>query len=393
MAIVPRNLTASLLTAARHYPVVTVTGPRQSGKTTLCQAAFPDMAYVSLEPLDNRDFAHSDPRGFLATIAAGAVIDEIQHAPGLPSYLQEEVDARPDPGRFVLTGSQHLGLSEAVTQSLAGRTAVLYLLPLSLDELRQFPIVPDGLFETIWQGGYPRIYDQLIPAERWLADYVTTYLERDVRQVLNVGDLVTFSTFLRLTAGRTAQQVNLSALGADAGVSHNTARSWLSVLEATFVSQRLPAWHRNVRKQLVKAPKLHFVDSGLACQLLAIRSPEQLAHHPFRGALFESWVASEVAKARLHRGLTPNLYHYRETRGAEVDLVLDEAERLILTEVKSGATVASDWLVPLVRLRERLQASGESRSIELRLVHGGDASHERQGVGLIPWWQIHEHPW
>jgi len=311
----------------------------------------------------------------------------------LLSYLQEEVDAHPAAGHFVLTGSQHLGLSAAVTQSLAGRTSVSYLLPLSLDEIRRFPGQPAGLCETVWTGGYPRIHDRRMPPALWLSDYVTTYLERDLRQVVNVTDLTAFGTFLRLAAGRTAEETNLSAVGADAGVSHNTARGWLSVLEATFICIRLPVWHPHVRKRLVKAPKMHCVDSGLGCRLLGLQEPGQLVQHPLRGVVFESWVASEIYKSRHHRALPPALHHYRETRGAEVDLVLDAPGRLVLTEVKSGATVSSSWFGLLLRFRDRLVSDGEHRPIELRLVHGGDLAAERQGVQLVPWWDIHEHDW
>lgn len=222
---------------------------------------------------------------------------------------------------------------------------------------------------------------------------MTTYLERDVRQVLNVGDKVAFSAFLRLMAGRTAQEVNLSAVGGDAGVSHNTARSWMSVLEATFVCVRLPAWHRNTRKRLVKAPKLHFVDAGLASYLLGVLEADQLASSPNRGAVFESWVAVEIYKSRVHRGLAPCLHHYREARGPEVDIVLDLADRIVLTEVKSGSTLASDWLTPLARLRERLLDAGERRPVELRLVYGGEEAQVRRGVQIVPWRSIREYEW
>ncbi len=300
--MIDRNITPQLRALAGHYPVVALTGPRQSGKTTLCRAVFPDRPYVSLEALDLRAFAQEDPRGFLAEYQDGAVLDEIQRVPGLLSYLQTEVDERPEPGRFILTGSQHLGLSESIAQSLAGRCGLLTLLPPSLDELTRFPNAPDDLYTLLWQGAYPRIYDRGIPAHQWLADYLATYVQRDVRQIVNVGDLQTFSGFLRLCAGRSAQEVNLSALGADAGVSHNTARAWLSVLETSFVLHRLPAWHANLRKQLVKAPKLHLFDSGLLCYLLGIQEPAQLRLHPLRGAVFESWAVAEVYKAQTNQG-------------------------------------------------------------------------------------------
>lgn len=391
--MIERNLATPLRNLAGLYPVVTVTGPRQAGKTTLCRAVFPDKPYVSLEPLDVREAATADPRGFLAEHAAGAVFDEVQHVPGLLSYLQVEVDEHPEPGRFVLTGSQHFGLTQTIAESLAGRTGVLHLLPPSLDELRRFPQPPDDLLATLWMGAYPRIHDRGIPADRWLADYLTTYVQRDVRQVLNIGDLASFTTFLGLAAGRTAQEINLSALGGDAGVAHNTARAWLSVLEASFLCTRIPAWHRNVRKQMVKAPKLHFLDSGLVCHLLGIRDPEQLRHHPQRGAIFESWAAAEVYKARAHRGLTPQLAHYRDAKRLEVDLLVELKNSVALLEAKSGATIAGDMLRPLHRLAEALHVSGEHRALDLRFVYGGTDTSRREHVAVTSWRDIQNLDW
>jgi len=387
---VPRTLLAVAREAARQVPVVTITGPRQSGKTTLARMAFPHLAYVSLEPLDRRHHARSDPRGFLAEHREGAILGEVQQTPELLGYLQEEVDLRPDPGRFILTGSQHLGLAGAVSQSLAGRTAVLHLLPPSLDELALFPSHPTTLWETVWTGAYPRIHDRGIPADRWLADYVTTYVQRDVRQTLQVGDLEAFTTLLRLAAGRTAQELNLSGLGADAGVSHNTARAWLSVLEAGFLCFRVTPWLPNLRKRLVKAPKLHFLDSGLVCWLLGIASPTQLCTHPLRGPIFESWVASELLKARWHRGQVARMHHLRETRGVEVDLVLDRGARLTLVEAKSGATLAPDALDSLRDLGARLGGDAE-----FLLIHGGEgeAVGQRQSVHVAPWRALHAVDW
>jgi hypothetical protein len=391
-----RDLETPLRDAAAHYPIVTVTGPRQSGKTTLCQMAFPRKAYVSLEPLDVREYAQRDPRGFLAELADGAILDEVQHVPDLLSYLQEEVDRDSSRrGRFILTGSQHLGLLHGVTQSLAGRTAVLFLLPPSLAELRRFPKaaeVTGDLFPALFAGAYPRIHDQGIPPSRWLADYLTTYVQRDVRQVLRVGDLQAFTSFVRLCAGRTAQELNLSTLGADAGVTHNTARSWLSVLETGLLLFRLPPWHANLRKQLVKAPKLHFVDSGLLCHLLGIREPEQLRHHPLRGAIFESWAVSEVHKAWLHRGLQPRLHHFRESRGLEVDLVVDRPDALEFVEIKSAETVAADFFRSLERLAALL-APGERRRIGQQLIYGGTRPQRRSAGRVIPWQAIADQAW
>jgi hypothetical protein len=383
--MIPRTLEQKLRELSGYYPAVVVTGPRQSGKTTLCQIVFPAKAYVSLEALDTREYAINDPRGFLAEYGDGAIIDEIQHAPELLSYLQSDIDKRPDPGRFILTGSQHFGLSQSISQSLAGRCGILVLLPPSLGELRIFPTAPADLFSVLWQGAYPRIYDREIPAHQWLADYTATYVQRDVRQVINVGDLQVFSGFLKLCAGRTAQEINLSALGSDAGLSHNTVRAWLSVLETSYIIHRLPAWHANIRKQVVKAPKLHFFDSGLVCYLLGIRKQEQLRFHPLRGAIFESWVISEIYKAIVHSGVQPNLFHYRETRGLEIDLLIEQNEGLDAVEMKSGATVAVDFFKNLKRFSDRMIAAGKNLLIRNYVVYGGDDSQQRSDAQVVSW--------
>jgi len=391
--MITRNLQVPLRRLAEKMPVVAVTGPRQSGKTTLCRGTFPEKRYVSLEPLDVRDYAREDPRGFLEEYSEGAIIDEAQRAPGLFSYLQAEVDERPEAGRFILTGSQHFGLNEAITQSLAGRVALLTLLPPSFDELGRFSSPPGDLLSTLWTGAFPRIFDQGLDAGKWLADYVTTYVQRDVRQLLNVTDLDAFTLFLRLVAGRTGTELHLSSIGADAGVAHNTIRSWISVLEASFILFRIPAWHRNVRKRTVKAPKLHFFDTGLVCQLLGIREPEQLRHHPLRGAIFESWVASEVYKARAHRGLPPDLFHFRDNKGMEVDLILDSGPRIVGVECKAGGTVASGFLDGLGALARLVDAQNPSIEAALRLVYGGEARQRRGGIEVVPWSQLPEVDW
>lgn len=352
------------------------------------------MEYVSLEPLDSREFATADPRGFIARYRNGAVIDEVQRVPTLFSYLQEEIDRDPAPGRFVLTGSQLFELTEGITQSLAGRVALLQLLPLSLDEIRQFGgPASDDPWQTVWTGGYPRIYDRDLDAATWLSDYVTTYVQRDVRQVLNVSDLGAFSTFLRLVAARVGQEINLSSLGADAGMSHNTVRAWLSVLEASYIIFRIQPWHRNLRKRAVKTPKLHFVDSGLACQLLGIREPGQLLLHPLRGAVFESWVASEILKARLNSGQPADLFHLRQDRTAEVDLVVEAGRRAYGVEVKSGATIATEWLAPLTRFAMDVKETHEHLKPVVRLIHGGQRRETRAGVEILPWSDVQDVPW
>ena len=390
LIMIKRILQKKLGELTGYYPVVMVSGPRQSGKTTLCRMAYPDKQYVSLEALDIRDFVRSDPRGFLAEYREGAIIDEIQHVPELLNYLQSDIDAFPDAGRFILTGSQHFGISQSISQSLAGRCGILLLLPPSLEELSAFPSAPNELFSLLQQGTYPRIYDREIPAGRWLADYTMTYVQRDVRQVINVGDLQAFSEFLKLCAGRTAQEINLSQIGSDAGVSHNTARSWLSVMEASYIVHRLPAWHTNIRKQVIKAPKLHFFDSGLVCYLLGIREPEQLRLHPLRGAIFESWVVSEIYKERVHRGLQPDMYHYREARGPEIDLLVECGAGIEAVEIKSGATINRDFFKNFQSFSDRLKKAGNERTVRNHVVYGGLDSQQRSDVQVISWRHIQQ---
>jgi len=383
--MITRKLTNKLLQLAAYYPVVAVTGPRQAGKTTLCKAAFTDKPYVSLESLDFREFALTDPRGFLMEYRHGAILDEIQQAPGLVSYLQAEVDESPEPGRFILTGSQHFGISQVISQSLAGRCGLLTLLPPDYDELQSFSNVPDDLFTLLWQGTYPRIYDHNIPAHQWLADYIATYVQRDVRQVMNVGDLLTFSSFLKLCAGRTAQEINLSSLGGDAGVSHNTAKSWLSILEASYIIHRIPAWHVNIRKQIVKAPKVHFLDTGLVCYLMQIREPGQLRLHPLRGAIFESWVVSELYKAMANQGEQPILHHYRESRGLELDVLVQRNGCLHAIEVKSAATAVADFFKGFEKLAGRVETAGLPLRLDNVVVYGGETSQQRSTARLLGW--------
>jgi hypothetical protein len=373
--------------------VVTVTGPRQSGKTTLCRAVFPHKTYVSLEAPDVRDYARTDPRGFLGDHRAGAILDEIQRAPELLSYLQGEVDARPTPGRFVLTGSANLALLGSVSQSLAGRTALLHLLPLSWAEIGKFPAPPADLWAALWTGGYPAIYDRAVDPTEWLASYVATYVERDVRQILNVGDLGVFQTFVRLCAGRSAMLLNLSALAADAGITHVTARAWISVLEASFVAFRLLPHHPRLTARLVKAPKLHFYDAGLLCYLIGIRRPEQLREHPLRGAVFETWVVDEILKTRLHSGVSGGLSFFRDRKGREVDLLVEGVDTLTAVETKSAQTVSDDFFRGLAAFAALLESGRHRRSPRRVLVYGGANRQERSHATVLPWSSIHRYDW
>lgn len=385
--MIRRTLEGKLTEAAASQPVVVVTGPRQSGKTTVCRKVFADLDYVSLEPLDRREFAQRDPRAFLASVRDGAVLDEIQRAPELLSYIQEEVDADPRPGRFILTGSQNLLLLEAVTQSLAGRAAMFELLPLSYEELLGADKAAPDPFEAIVVGGYPRIHDRDLEASAWLADYVAAYVERDVRQVLQIGDLLTFQSFLGLAAGRAAQLLSLAGLGSDAGVTQPTARKWLSVLEATFVARRVAPMHVNVRKRLVKTPKLFFLDSGLHCHLLGIRSAAELAVHPLRGAIFENWVVAELIKWHRHRGLPGRMMFYRDRAGLEVDVVLEAGPVTHAIEIKSASTVAGDFFDNLEKFNSIRPGT---RPV---VVYGGSRREERKAGLVLPWSQLHREAW
>lgn len=388
-----RTLAPCLLELATRFPVLTVTGPRQSGKTTLCRALFPELPYVSLENPTERAFALEDPEGFLARFASGGVLDEIQRAPDLPSYLQGLVDEDPTPGRYVLTGSQNLALVETVSQSLAGRSAIAHLLPLSREELAFAEIDPGELWRIVWTGGYPRIYDQSIPADEWLANYVAAYLERDVRQVINIGDLVAFQTFLRLSAGRAGQVLNLTSLGNDCGITHTTAKSWLSVLEATFIAFRTPPYHRNLGKRLIKSPKLYFYDTGVLSHLLGIESPDQLATHPLRGAIFENWVVAEIAKYAFHRGRRPRISFYRDQRGLEIDIIVERGDRTRSVEVKSSATASGHFFAALDTFGERYESADSHGVVDRVVVYGGAESQKRSTGTLLSWKDIDSIDW
>ena len=384
--MIPRTAADTIHGLASSFPVVSITGPRQSGKTTLTQAIFSDRPYVSLEDPDIREFATEDPRGFLAQFPDGAVLDEAQRCPELFSYLQGVVDRDGRPGLFILTGSQQFGLLSGITQSLAGRVALLSLLPFSLRELENAHLAPDALDRLLLQGMYPPIYDRQVEPRIWYANYVQTYLERDVRQLINVRDLALFQRFLRLCAGRSGQLINLTALGNDSGVSHNTAREWLSVLEASYILLRLPPHHRNFNKRLVKTPKLYFIDPGLAAYLLGIETPQQLLTHPARGALFEGWVVSELLKYRYNLAQPSNLYFWRDRTGNEVDIVIEQGETLVPVEVKAGQTVNPGFFKGLARWQRIAQQAAGTPWV----VYAGEHSQTRQGVRVIPWRRLPE---
>ena len=326
------------------YPIVSLTGPRQSGKTTLVKTLFPHFQYLSLEDLDIREFALKDPRGFLQNYPSEVIIDEAQRAPALFSYLQTHVDQQAQNGQFILTGSQNFLLMENIAQSLAGRVAVLKLLPLSLQELMEENRAKSELNAQIFTGFYPRVYDQKVEVQSWYSNYITTYIERDVRQIKNIHDLGQFQLFLKLCANRVGQLLNLSSLAADCGITHNTAKAWIHLLESSYLVFLLQPYYENFNKRLVKMPKLYFYDTGIVCSLLDLKDPSQVSLHHVKGKLFENFVLSELMKHRLNQEKRPNYYFWRDKTGHEVGCLIDNPNHCIPVEIKSTHTIHSDLL-------------------------------------------------
>lgn len=396
--MINRTLSQYLLRDASLYPVLTVTGPRQSGKTTLATHCFPHYTYVSMEETENRTFAKEDPRGFLKRLGSQVILDEAQRAPDLLSYIQTLVDTDARPGQYVLTGSQNFLLMEKVSQSLAGRCGILHLLPFSRSELESQtapePDRPDSLFsntqtrldcwQTIRTGFYPRIHDRGIPPEIWLADYIRTYIERDIRSLINVGDLETFERFLKLCAGRAGQILNFSALACDCGIAVDTARRWLSILKTSFIVFLLAPHHRNFNKRVTKSPKLFFYDTGLATHLLGIRTNEQLYTHPARGALFENLIIAEIVKRYVHHRREPPVYFWRDQTGHELDLLIEAPNALYPVELKSAATVNPAMLSDL-KWWNRLSGNPEAHAT---LVYGGEQSFVQGETQIRPWFAV-----
>lgn len=379
--MIPRAAANTARTLAQGFPIVALTGPRQSGKTTLARTLFDQHPYVSLEDPENREFASADPRGFLARYPKGAVIDEAQRCPDLFSYLQGVVDQNQRMGQFILTGSQQFGLHSGISQSLAGRVGLINLLPLSIAELANDLRLPENLDQMLLQGGYPPIYDRKLAPELWFPNYVATYLERDVRQMLEVRNLDQFQRFVKMCASRTGQILNLSALANDCGISHVTAGQWLNVLEASYLVIRLPPYFRNFGKRLVKRPKIYFIDVGLATWLLGIRDTENLNIHAHRGALFETLIVSEFIKARYNRGQPADLYFWRDNVGHEVDLIQEQGGQLQAIEIKSGATFVQDWQKPLKKWQQVTQEKG----LPPQIIYGGKDTYHRENITLRSW--------
>ena len=383
--MIKREIHQKLLELSEKFPVVAVIGPRQSGKTTLVRSAFKDHQYVNLEEPDTRLFAAGDPRGFLQTTPL--VIDEFQRVPELLSYIQTMVDTNNRPGRIILTGSQNFLISEKISQTLAGRVAILRLLPFSIDELSSEERYrnPDR-YDLIYRGFYPPVYDRDIDPLDWYPNYISTYVERDVRQIKNITDLNRFTLFMKLLAGRVGQLLNYTSLAVEAGISPNTARDWIGMLEASFVVFTLQPWHANINKRLVKQPKIYFVDPGLAVALLEIRSVEHLKTYHQAGSLFENMMIVELLKHRFNRGLQNNLFFLRDSTGREIDCLLDHGTSRDIVEIKSGMTVNKDFFVALDYYAD-IQGLGVRNKF---LVYGGEERRQMGETAVLPWRYVRE---
>jgi predicted AAA+ superfamily ATPase len=379
--MIKRTAEAELRRLAREFKVVVVNGPRQSGKTTLIRKVFPRKPYVLMEDPDIRAFASEDPRRFLDQYRTGAILDEIQRVPSIISYLQGIVDSRKEMGQFVLTGSCNFLLMESISQSLAGRAGHLELLPFSLDEIKAGSKCESNVDELIYKGAYPPIYDHKPRTDRWYNAYIATYLERDVRQLINLKDILSFQKFMGLCAANTSQLLNMQRIGADCGVHHNTVKAWMGILHASYIVFLLPPHHRNFRKRIVKSPKLYFYDTGIAARLLGIQSHEQVATHPLRGMLFENLVVSEMLKTRFNQGLKSNLYFWRSNTGIEIDIIADHGKSLLPVEIKSGETVNSDWFRNLSAWNTYAGKVAEPAI----LIYGGKRREQRKDAEVIPW--------
>ncbi|MBI4699471.1 MAG: ATP-binding protein [Nitrospirae bacterium] len=383
--MIDRAIEPVLKALSRQYPVITITGPRQSGKTTLCRKVFPKKAYINLEAIDTRKFATEDPRGFLSRYPDGAILDEIQRAPELVSYIQVLVDEQKKTGQFILTGSQQFEVIMNITQSLAGRTALLKLLPFCIEEIRGISEIP-SIDNLLLKGFYPRIYDMKLNPTQALGDYLETYVERDLRQIINIRDLGLFQKFLKLCAGRIGQILNMHNLANEVGVSHTTVRSWITILEASYIIFLLRPYFRNISKRLVKSPKLYFHDVGLASYLLRIENTKQMSRDPLRGNLFENMAVVEALKYRANSGRRSNLSFYRDSTGNEIDMIYETGPDVFPVEIKAGATITNDYFKGLknfAKVHPHLPWGGG-------LIYGGAEVQIRSGYKIYPSTKVYE---
>lgn len=379
--MIHRTATERLTKLAKTFRSVAVVGPRQSGKTTLCRAVFPNKLYVSLENPDTLEFARTDPRGFLSQFKNGAILDEVQRAPHLFSYLQEMLDETKKKGLFILTGSNNFLLQSTITQTLSGRIAYLQLLPLSLQELADCKKIKTNYYWHILSGSYPEVITKRIQASDWYAGYISTYIEKDVRQLKNISNLSQFTKLLRLCAGRTGQVLNLTSLSNDCGIDQKTVAAWISVLQSSYIIYLLKPYHGNFNKRVIKTPKLYFYDTGVACSLLGITVAKEIAHHAAKGPLFENMIISELLKERFNKGAADNLYYWRDKTGNEVDVLIDNAGKLTVMELKAGETISSDYFKGL-----NYFSSLNKNKIQQLLVYGGKQEQQRSnGILVKPW--------
>ncbi len=366
------------------FKVIAITGPRQSGKTTLVKTVFPLKPYVNLENPDSRQFAIDDPRGFLSQYPDGAILDEVQRTPLLFSYLQEIVDNKKESGQFILTGSNNFLLDEKISQTLAGRVAYINLLPFSLEELNSINI-PYNENDYILQGFYPPLYDRQIPAKEWIPNYIRTYIERDVRQIKNITDLLVFERLMRLLAGRTGQELNYTSLSVEVGADVKTIQSWIGILESSFIIYLLKPYYKNYNKTIVKRPKLYFYDTAIACSLLNITKPDHLVSHPLKGALFECFVVTEIIKKQINHGKDINLYYWRDKTGREIDLIIDDVSQIIPVEIKAGKTIHNEFFK---NIRYWFKLTGENKG---KVIYAGEEDQKRsEGIDVISWKNINE---
>jgi predicted AAA+ superfamily ATPase len=381
--MIPRIAEKTLRRYAKGFPVICITGPRQSGKTTLAKLAFPRKNYLSLEDPDIALLARSDPRGFLETWPDGLILDEAQYVPELFKYIKTMVDKKPKPGMYIITGSQQFNLMEKVTESLAGRAAFLTLLPFSIAELESAELCEEEPFEVMLKGLYPPLYDRDISAGDFYSAYITSYVERDIRQLVNVKDLSAFQKFIKFCAARTGGILNLTSLATDCGITHNTAGAWLSALEISGLIFLLRPYFNNFGKRLIKSPKLYFTDPGLVCRLLGIQTTEQLFLNPLRGGLFESFIIAELVKNRLNQGHNPGIWFWRDNTGMEIDCLIEENNKLLAIEIKSGKTFSEDMTDGLQHWGRISEGSAGKR--EFALVYAGSQKSSYKEVKLIPW--------
>jgi len=376
--MIEREISEYLKKLAEKYPVVTITGPRQSGKTTLAREVFKNKTYINLEAMDSREFARSDPRGFLNRIPEGAILDEIQRVPELVSYIQEIVDEKKQNNMFILTGSQQFEFTNSINQSLAGRTALLKLLPFSITEIRD-NYGFSNIEEILYKGFYPRIYDQKLDPTQALGDYFETYVERDLRQLIQIKNLTVFQKFVKMCAGRVGQLLNLNSLGNDVGISQTTAREWLTILEASYIVFLLKPYHANIKKRLVKSPKLYFYDVGLASYLLGIENESHVFHHPLKGNLFENLVLTEILKYRFNKGKRNNLNFYRDSAGNEIDVIYNIAQNALPIEIKAGETVAAEFFKGF-KVFEKITGSFPFGKL---IIYGGEREESRGNTKIV----------